>query len=248
MVQASAEKLVAEFLERRSKNPRYSERAFAKSVGISPGYLKLLFQGKRSLSPEKAKAVADRLGWSELEALEFQNSVRNEKLVRKGKAPLAAMPVESFAEISDWYHFAIVELLKVKSRISVSEMADRLNISETEAQFSLRALERHGLIRMEGERPVAVKNYIVPAMSSSGIRKFHAQMLQKARESIENQPLSARKHRGLTLAFDSSRSEEAAAMIKEFMTRFEKKFSGGKPDRVYQLSLAFFSLEQEESV
>ncbi len=248
MVQASAEKLVEEFLERKGKNARYSERAFAKSVGLSPGFLKLIFQGKRALSVAKAQEVANRLGWSELESGEFLQTVQKEKLGKKGAAQSLSRTVDSFAEISDWYHFAIVELLKTKRRISEEEIAARLGISTTEAQYSLRALTRLGLIRIEADGPRPVENYIVPAMSSSAIRKFHSQMLAKARDSIEGQPLSKRSLRSLTLAVDSRKKEEAAAMIKTFMKRFEKKFGGGKPDKVYQLSLAFFSLEQEEQV
>ncbi|MGZ3653579.1 MAG: TIGR02147 family protein, partial [Bdellovibrionota bacterium] len=202
MVQESCEKLVTEYLERKGKNARYSERAFAKSAGLSAGFLKLLFQGKRALSPEKAREVANRLGWSELEATEFLATVQREKLTRKGKPQPPHQTIECFAEISDWYHFAIVEILKTKRRISVEEIVRRLGISSTEAQFSLRALARAGLIRLDQGSPVAIENYVVPAMSTSAIRKFHSQMLTKARDAIEGQPVSKRELRSLTLAID----------------------------------------------
>ncbi len=248
MMQASSEKLVAEFLERRSKNTRYSERAFAKSAGLSPGFLKLLFQGKRALSVTKAREVANRLGWTDLKADTFLISVRQERLARMGRPPTDCHEIEHFAEISDWYHFAIVELLKINRRISVKEIADRLNISTTEAQFSLRALERHGLIKLQDGMPEAAISYLVPTMSSSAIRKFHAQMLAKAQASLETQPIQIREVRSLTLAFETRKKAEATAMIKDFMKRFEKRFSSGRPDKVYQLSLAFFSLENEEQI
>ena len=140
-----------------------------------------------------------------------------------------------------------MELLKTRRRVSAEEISRRLGISATEAQFSLRALERHGLIRLEGEAPVAEETYVVPAMSTSAIRKFHAQMLAKARDAIEGQPVAKRDLRGLTLAFDSRKKEEASAAIKAFMKKFEKRFGGGRADVVYQLTLAFFSLEKESN-
>lgn len=66
--------------------------------------------------------------------------MRREKSSRKGKPQAATQLVESFAGISDWYHFAIVEILKTRREVSVQEIVDRLWISATEAQYSLRAL------------------------------------------------------------------------------------------------------------
>jgi hypothetical protein len=89
-----------------------------------------------------------------------------------------------------------------------------------------------------------MEQYAVPSLSSSGIRKFHRQMLEKAIAAVEDQSTEERQLRGLTLAFDSKRIDEAAQMIKGFMTRFERRFAAGSPDRVYQMSLAFFSLDK----
>ncbi len=248
MMQTSSEWLVDEFVSRKRKNFRYSERAFAKSVGLSPGFLKLLFQGKRALSMTKAKEVANRLGWSELESKVFLSSLQQEKDRKKNKELTDTASVEKFFEISDWHHFAIVEIVKTKKETTAKEIAKRLGISSTEVIFSLRVLAKHGLIKLVNGNPEAVQNYIVPAISSSAIRKFHAQMLSKAITALEGQSIEEREMRSLTLAFDKKRKAEAAQMLKEFMQRFEKRFGSGKTNCVYQLSLAFFSLETGESL
>jgi predicted transcriptional regulator len=245
MTRLSADKLVGEYLARKSRNERYSERAFAKAVGLSPGFLKLYFQGKRGLSLAKAKEVCDRLGWSDQEAGNFLNSIECDRRARKGGDP--GYKVESFFEISDWYHFAIVEILKTKKNISAEEIARRFGLSVMEVEFSLRALLRAGLVAKKKSGYVAVDDYIVPAISSSAIRKFHTQMLGKAQHAIAEQPMEAREMRSLTFAFDPAEKAAAAAMIKEFMQKFEKKFSGRKSKKVYQLSLAFFNLERESN-
>jgi hypothetical protein len=111
MHNASSDFLLREFVDRKTKNTRYSERAFARAAGVSPGFLKLVFQGKRSLSLEKARAVADRLGWTGPEAEQFLAIVQNEKKSRR--LDPSKVTVEQFTEISDWFHFALMELLKV---------------------------------------------------------------------------------------------------------------------------------------
>ncbi len=242
MHNASNEFLLREFVGRKARNERYSERAFARTLGLSPGFLKLVFQGKRSLSLDKAREVADRLGWTGLEAEAFLASLQKEKDGPRS----AGATVKQFGEISDWFHFAIVELLKIKNKKwGAAEIAKRLGISRAEADYALQLLREHGLIQAKaGEYRSVATQYVVPAFSSSGIRKFHRQMLEKAIAAIEEQKVEERRLRSLTLAVDSARMDEAAQMIKDFMQRFERRFTTGKPDRVYQLTLAFFGLDK----
>lgn len=57
--------LLNEFRERRSRNPRYSLRAFARAVGISHTVLSLLFNEKRTLSKKAYVRVMEQLPLSE---------------------------------------------------------------------------------------------------------------------------------------------------------------------------------------
>lgn len=236
--------LMKVYLAKRANNPSYSERAFARSTGLSAGFLKLLFQGKRTLSPERAKIVAHRLGWSEIETREFLRAMST--LNSKGGAGALAVKADQFAEISDWYHFAILELLKTEKKLSPAKIASRLRIKPIEAEYALGLLEKHGLLEQKNGRTVPKQNYIVPTASSSAIRKFHRQCLEKAILAIEEQDKSVRCLRSLTLAIDPDRYPEAEFMIKKFVTQFEKKFQAGKLQRVYQLTLAFYGLDQEK--
>lgn len=238
-MQCNLNLLIQEFVERKTNNPRYSERAFAKSIGVSPGFLKLFFQGKRFLSAKRAKIIADRLGWSEVEADELISAV-----VKKKNPTITSLPSERFAEISDWYHFAIIEILKVKKNLTPDQIAKYLNISPTEVNFSLSLLCKYGLVNLVDGKYLPEQNYIVPAASSSAIRKFHRQCLEKAIEAVDAQSKEERELRSLTLAFDSSRKEEASAYIKNFVSKFEAKFGSGNLDKVYQLTLAFYGLDR----
>jgi transcriptional regulator with XRE-family HTH domain len=55
--------LAKEYELRASRNPKYSLRAFAKSLGISQSRLSQILKGRQGLSRNKAELIADRLGY-----------------------------------------------------------------------------------------------------------------------------------------------------------------------------------------
>lgn len=63
----AVERVARELAQRRSKNPRYSLRGFAQSMGLSHSVLSLFLSKRRSLSASSALRVARELGLSETE-------------------------------------------------------------------------------------------------------------------------------------------------------------------------------------
>lgn len=239
--------LISEYIRRKSDNNRYSERAFAKSLGLSPGFLKLFFQGKKHLSFMRAREIAFRFQWTEAQRLRFLNSILIESTKKantlKGKLLLNDL---NFFEISDWFHFAIIELIKANDgETSIDEICRRLLISKVEATFALKHLKHLDLVKEITKNNFSVPDaYEMPSSSSEGIRKYHKQMLQYAKDSVEDQDVLERDLRGLTIAFDKSRIQEAKKDIQKFVAQFEKKYGKGSRNSVYQLSLAFFRLDK----
>jgi transcriptional regulator with XRE-family HTH domain len=64
----AAEYLISTFNERKEKNPRYSLRAFARSLGVSSGQLSEILSGKRPLSHKLARRIAIALALTEEES------------------------------------------------------------------------------------------------------------------------------------------------------------------------------------
>jgi len=80
----STDFLMAEYVRRKDDNGRYSERSFAQALGLSPGFLKLLFQGKKHLSLARAQEITLRLQWTEAKRVKFLDSIQaNSASVRK---------------------------------------------------------------------------------------------------------------------------------------------------------------------
>lgn len=247
---SSIDFLMAEYIRRKNDNSRYSERAFAQALGLSPGFLKLLFQGKKQLSLARAQEITLRLQWTEAQRVAFLNSIQiasaKKAKTLKGKFLLNEL---DFFEVSDWFHFAIIELIKSKNgECTIQEICRRLEISKTEATFALKHLKRLKMIEgVKKDSYQVPESYEVPSITSEGIRKYHKQMLQRAKDAVEEQNLDERDLRGLTIAFDKARVHEAKKDIQKFVAQFEKKYGKDSRNSVYQLSLAFFRLDKGES-
>jgi len=243
----SVDFLMAEYVLRKNDNDRYSERAFARDLGLSPGFLKLLFQGKKQLSLARAQEVTQRLQWTEAQRVKFLKSMQSESAKKakslKGKFLLSDL---DFFEISDWFHFAIIELIKAKDgQCSLEVICQRLEISKTEATFALKHLKRLNMVEEIKKGSYRVPDsYEVPSITSEGIRKYHKQMLERAKKAVEEQTMDERDLRSLTLAFDKARVQEAKDDIQKFVAQFEKKYGKGSRNSVYQMSLALFRLDK----
>lgn len=64
----ASEFLICTFNDRKDKNPRYSLRAFARSLGVSSGQLSEILSGKRPLSHKLARRIAIALALTEEES------------------------------------------------------------------------------------------------------------------------------------------------------------------------------------
>lgn len=67
-VKTAADYLTTIFNERKEKNPRYSLRAFARSLGVSSGQLSEILSGKRPLSHKLARRISIALALTEEES------------------------------------------------------------------------------------------------------------------------------------------------------------------------------------
>ncbi|MGZ3723708.1 MAG: DUF4423 domain-containing protein, partial [Bdellovibrionales bacterium] len=158
--------LQEELLNRKVRNPVYSERAFARALGLSPGFMKLLFQRKKNLSAARASEVALRLSWSELKKKSFLQLVLADKGKTLPSSQTRLISLDHFVEISDWYHFAILELIRVFPReTDTRKFARRLGITSAEANFAFGILQRKGMVKLTRQGFRSPKIYAVPSIS-----------------------------------------------------------------------------------
>ena len=250
-----------EFQRRVGVNHRYSLRAFARDVDVSPAFLSQIIGGKRRLSEDRAEQIADKLSLNRKRRESFLKFVRAEltsipstraRLLKEARrtssdqSKFQSVSMNHFRMLSDWYHFSILELTRIKMPVfNAATIALKLGISETAAGL---AIERLKNLKLLQATPAGFKktvaNYTTGNIPSVAIRNFHRQMLKKAIFSIEAQDPIDRDISGITMAIDPAMLPKAKQMIAEFrrelMTALE---SSESPTAIYHFSSQLFRLD-----
>lgn len=253
-----------EFGVRRGLNPSYSLRAFARDLGVSPQQLSNVMNGRRGLGPELAERVAMKLELSPEKREMFLESLRArfsrsriQRIVSESRlqslrptAETRELELDYFKTISNWYHFALIELVKLRKNKpqTVTWFSRRLGISENEVDVALMRLERLGLVTKSQagwhvNQDVVTFDY---GRINDAVRKFHHQVLEKAIVAMSSQTSEQRYGSSSTIPIKVSSLPLARQLIQEFRTEFNKAVTAPEDgEEVYGLSLQFFRLTEE---
>lgn len=255
------ETLKAALEARCAQNPRYSLRAFARDLGISPSRLSDVLNGRYGLSRAAAAQIAKFLGMNARETDAFCDQVDSvhardrrqraaaRERVAGASAEYQALTLDGFQVIADWYHYAILELTQTKNfKNDPTWIAKRLGLSVHVVQAAIERLQRLDLLEEKEGKLFPTGDFTASpdGIPSEAIRKFHRQVMEKAIQAVDFQTVEERDMSSIVLAFDTRRMEEAKADIKRFRRAFDAKYgSPGNKDQVYCLSLKFFRMQEK---
>lgn len=241
--------LVAELERRLKANSRYSLRAFARDLDLSPGQLSELLSGKRTLTVKAGMKLARRLG---LSASETQALIGAAALEASGlDAPIAEpkeLSLDTFEIVSEWHYFAILNLFETRDfRAEAAWIARRLGIPTTEAKLALERLERVGLLKRSAGKLVLDSGFVFSptGIPAEGIRSYHRQILDKAKTALETQLVAERDITGLSLALDPRDLPALVQELRALRDRVLAKYARGKRTEVYHLEMALFRLTEK---
>ncbi len=255
--------LRSELVERIKKNPRYSVRAMARDLDISPAFLSQVFNGRRKLSETKGVQISKCFDWSKQQKDIFLKLVRLASLKEESlRTPLLddllsdksypkvshcfSLSLKKFKVVSDWYHFAILELTEIEGFQSTPQwISQKLGIGRIEAELAITRLLELGLLTQDKGGLKKVKDCSIGDVPSEAIRKFHGQHLVKAQRALREQPFNDRHLSGTTLAINSKKLPQAIKKIDRFRLEIMKILETGKRDSVYQLAIQLFRLSEE---
>ena len=228
--------------DRCRKNPQYSLRAFSRASGISPTVLSLVLSGKRKLSK---KATLKLCNFLELEGRD--RSLILQACGTQADVNFQKLSLDTFAVISDWYHYAILSALEIPgSKLEARWLAKHLEISQLEAKRAIERLKSLNLVeetedgawRQSGQS-IKIEN----TESTAATRKYHRQLLQKATESIEKHKITERDFSAMTFAIDPSLIDYARKKIQAFRRELVADLeSRGNAQAVYQINIQLFPL------
>lgn len=247
-------------LKKIQEVPRYSLRAMARDMGVSPAYLSQCFNGKKNISLERAMQLSHILGLS----YEEQNGLIDKLKEQMKRAPArkVARASESLAVVTEavewqrvleqWYHLAILDLVTTDNFVpSVPWIAKRLGLTVPEAQEAVVRLEGLGLLKREGRQWSKInRRFHFPTDKSYyWVRSFHKQMIGKAIDELSQKTAESdfekRDITGTTVAIDPRKIPQAKKMIQRFRTQLAEFLASGETTEVYQLNVQLFSLGQE---
>lgn len=243
-----------ELAARLDRNPRYSLRAFARSLDVPASTLSRALAGKRSISLEAAQRIAAALDLAPKEKAHFLDSL-SETPTRRGASratEVSEVDEETFRVIADWQHYAILELTYLKAfRPEAGWIAKRLGISEMEASLALDRLLRLGLLRWEGRKLKKTRRTLWKSpdgdAASQPMRRYQQQCLAKATDALDTIPFGKRTASAMTMPIDPAKLPLVRRMIEEFALEVCRTAAAGNMTDVYQLTIHFHSLLKGEN-
>ncbi|MBS1959903.1 MAG: TIGR02147 family protein [Bdellovibrionales bacterium] len=248
-----------EFLKRCRKNERYSLSAFAKALGMDKSTLAKVMKGQRPLRKQLIQKLGLKIGLSPNQIAQF------EKASPRKNARLKAGPVDStdiqyqqltldaFQVISDWYHYAIMELCRLPDfDPNPSKVARILGITSTEVQIAIERLVRLEMLEVlqDGSWRDLTGGYsttLSNPFTASAFRNMQRQLLEKALLAIEEVPFHKRSQTSTTMAVDSKKIPEVKKVIADFQKKMNQILnveSASSLDSVYALTVSLFPLTQ----
>lgn len=248
------------FAERRAVNPRYSLRAFAKDLKISPSRLSDVLASKGHLSVDMGRQIAKGLKLTPLLSADFidmiEASGRSAKSLKSAAEKrvktrsktehLRTLTADELSIMSDWRNLAIWTFMTLPTFDGKRQtIAKHFKMNVLEVEDILRRLERLKMIHVNGEIGVVghTQAYAGGAFPSAAVRDFHKQMSSLGKDAIEGQAFTERHAESAMLTIDKSKYGEVSQKIANFCRSLVKEYSDQPSnDSVYGLSLNFFKL------
>lgn len=244
--------LQEELVARCRNNPNYSLRSFARALQIEPSALSQMINGKRPITEKMKLRLGAALGLSTDQIRKLPAS----EDMSSGKASeihFQQLALDTFAVISDWYHYAILELTYLDDfQTDAQWISQRLGITKSEVNIAVERLLRMQLLKKtpKGKWIDASENgeltHLTPSETSDAARKYQCQLLELSKKAVQEVPLAKRNHTSATLCFDPEDLQLAIAKIAEFRRSFARELQPKKAKDVYQLQISFFPLTKQK--
>jgi len=241
-----------ELARRLAKNPKYSLRSFAKALSITPSALSEIIANKRGISVKKAQQLLDRMELPDQEEVSFIESVKATKARYRLKGQKPNQEFQQLSEdvirvVSDWYHFAILNLSLIDSaKADYRWVSSMLGISTTEARLALSRLERLKLIENKDGRLVRTSGALKTSdgIPSKSVRKLNRELLEKAVNALEEVSVEKRDVTSMVMAIDPANLNVGRTKIKKFRRSLSSTLEKGTPKEVYALTVSLIPLSE----
>jgi len=249
--------------ERKASNPFFSYRLLGDTLGLDPSNLFRLLHLQAHLPARCQPQTLDFLGlsgrsaeyFSLLVAYSRERGSKSKKEILEKALSLRDVERHQLEEerlvsyFWNWWVMAIRSLLEVTDGNCLpAELSRRLApfVPESEVETSLKILKELGLVKQVASGRLVLADAHVTAgekVKADAIHLFQKQILSLASESLDRFPREERDISTLTLALDGPTFAQVREILRECRRQIQKTVEDAKkPDRVMQISMAFFPL------
>jgi len=253
-----------EYELRADQNPLYSLRAYARDLKLSPASLSEILKGKQGLSIDKAKKITQTLKLNKDESDYFcdlvesnharSNIKREQAKIRLNKyksTQFTDLQIDMMKIITEWYHMAILELTYLKNfKGDIDWIAKTLRITNLEVQSAVERLIKLGLLEIKKNKWKDVETNLATTdgIPSKSIQRMQKQILDKAKQAIDEQSIEQRDVTSIIMAIDTKDIPEMKKRIKEFRRSICEYLNKSKnKNAVYCLGAQFFKLSEQDN-
>ncbi|MBR6449329.1 MAG: TIGR02147 family protein [Fibrobacter sp.] len=259
-------KYMLDYFDWRKRTSAFSWREFSKQAGFSsPSYLKLVCDGKSSLSRVGVLQVAAamNLGDYELEYFKLMVDFTNAKNDEKKKEffrKMEKLAKEQHARVLnadafDYYESAVNSIVRELAPLMPGALPGDLakkikhDFTAQEIRVALKLLVKLNFLKTKGENVYEQTDKIISGSSDSlalALRSMNRQMIDLAREAIDKIDPSERNISGVTVGVN----DDALKRITEAVNTCRKQVVAiagecDKIDQVYRLNLQLFPLSEK---
>lgn len=249
--------LKQDFDKKKGNNSRYSLRAYAKHLNISPANLSKILSNKLEVTPKTLKQIAIKLNFTPEQYNGIEDQLRKKKKANSLKQleidKIRKLQADEFNIISDWYHFAILEIFNLDYHESSPEwIAEKLGMSDvTKIKAAIKRLIDLKLLARDEEGELMPVDHFTSVLdftfTSIGLRERQKQMMKLSSQKIDTVPLEERDNSSITITFDKKLVPEVKEKIKKFRRSLGRYIikNSKKRESIYELQINFIPLTED---
>jgi uncharacterized protein (TIGR02147 family) len=245
----SSEFLQFQYQQRRNRNPRYSMRAFARTLDLNPGRVSQYFDNERSITKSAGISIATKLDLDPTQKEYFLHLIEIDNKEKRGDH-IRLMKEDELSMLVEWYHDAVASLANTADfQYDFDWMAGRLGLPVALIKASWERLERLGHVQVENgkvtlDAPPMTTTSDIP---NQYLRLSHKDSLTNIINNLDHVPVDKRDLSFITMAIDVKKLPKAKEMIRTFRRRLANYLSQGKRTQVYTVNIQLFPLTKDEN-
>lgn len=258
----------------KSKDPSFSYRSFSASLGIkAPNFLQWIIEGKRDLAEKKIFPVASIIGLKNKEVEYFYLLVKfgqsktisekddyfNKLIELRKPFVISVLDEYQYKHFNNWYNEVIRVLLNMinfnpNEQYAFRRLARMLRpkITESEARSAIKKMLALGLVKKDSEGYIRQTDKIISTgdeVRSFFIKRYHEEMIDLAKASMDNFPSEERDVSGITMNV----SDKCFQLIKKEIQQTRKRIlelieMDEESDRLYQMNIQIFPIAKKDVI